>query len=234
MTFFKKEFKSFFISPIAYVFITVYLVVTNFLFFQGFFIINQADMRGYFSLLPWVFLFFVPAITMRSWAEERKVKTLELLLTWPVSDIEVVLGKFLASFLFLTTAILLSLTIPVTILLLGKPDMGPIIGGYLGAILMGGAYLAIGLWVSSHTENQIIAFILGVVATFILFMVGNPFVTMVAPSWMVPVLDYIGLGNHFESVQRGVVDSRDVIYYLSVIGFFLFLNVQSLGSRKWE
>jgi len=232
--FFKKEFKSFFISPIAYVFITVYLVVTNFLFFQGFFIINQADMRGYFSLLPWVFLFFVPAITMRSWAEEKKVKTLELLLTWPVSDLEVVLGKFLACFLFLATAIFLSITIPITIMTLGTPDMGPIIGGYLGAILMGAAYLAIGLWVSSLTENQIIAFIVGVVATFILFMIGNPFVTMVAPSWMVPVLDYIGLGTHFESVQRGVVDSRDVIYYLSVIGFFLFLNVQSLGSRKWE
>ncbi len=234
LAFFRKEFKSFFISPIAYVFITVYLVVTNFLFFQGFFIINQADMRGYFSLLPWVFLFFVPAITMRSWAEEKKVKTLELLLTWPVSDVEVVVGKFLACFVFLTIAILLSVTIPITILILGKPDIGPIIGGYLGAILMGAAYLAIGLWVSSHTENQIIAFILGVVATFMLFILGNPFVTMAAPSWLVPVLDYIGLGSHFESIQRGVVDSRDILYYLSVVVFFLFLNVQSLGSRKWE
>lgn len=233
-TFFKKEFTSYFISPIAYVFIVVYIVVTNFLFFQGFFIINQADMRGYFSLLPWVFLFFVPAITMRSWAEEKKVKTLELLLTWPVSDVEVVLGKFIASFCFLTTAILLSITIPFTIMALGEPDIGPIIGGYIGAILMGGAYLAIGLWVSSYTENQIIAFILGVVATFMLFMLGNPFVTMAAPSWMVPFLGYIGLGSHFESIQRGVVDSRDVLYYLSVIGFFLFLNVQSLESRKWE
>jgi ABC-2 type transport system permease protein len=234
LAFFKKEFKSYFISPIAYVFITVYLVVTNFLFFQGFFIINQADMRGYFSLLPWVFLFFVPAITMRSWAEEKKVKTLDLLLTWPVSDIEVVLGKFLACFCFLTITILLSITIPITIAILGDPDMGPIIGGYLGAILMGAAYLAIGLWVSSNTENQIIAFILGVVATFVLFMVGNPFVTMAMPSWMVPTLTYLGLGNHFASIERGVVDSRDVIYYLSIVGFFLFLNVQSLGSRKWE
>lgn len=234
LPFFKKEFKAFFISPIAYVFITVYLVITNFLFFQGFFIINQADMRGYFSLLPWVFLFFVPAITMRSWAEEKKVKTLELLLTWPVSDFEVVLGKFLASFCFLAIAILLSVTIPITIMILGSPDIGPIIGGYLGALLMGAAYLSIGLWVSSHTENQIIAFILGVVATFILFMVGNPFVTMAAPSWMVPALSYLGLGNHFQSIERGVVDSRDIIYYLSIIGFFLFLNVQSLSSRKWE
>ncbi len=231
---FKKEFKSFFISPIAYVFITVYLVVTNFLFFQGFFIINQADMRGYFGLLPWIFLFFVPAITMRSWAEEKKVRTLELLQTWPVSDVEVVTGKFLASFLFLSIAILLSITIPITIFMLGSPDPGPIIGGYLGTLLMGAAYLSIGLWISSHTENQIVAFILGVVATFILFIIGNQFVTLVAPPALVPMLNYLGLGNHFESIERGVVDSRDIIYYLSVIGFFLFLNVQQLGSRKWE
>lgn len=231
---FKKEFKSFFISPIAYVFITVYLVITNFLFFQGFFIINQADMRGYFGLLPWVFLFFVPAITMRTWAEEKKVRTLELLQTWPVSDFQVVLGKFLASFCFLSIAILLSITIPITVSILGSPDPGPIWGGYIGAILMGAAYLSIGLWVSSHTENQIVAFILGVVATFILFIIGNQFVTLVAPASIVPILSYLGLGNHFESIERGVIDSRDVIYYLSVVAFFLFLNVQSLSSRKWE
>ena len=230
----RKEFKSFFISPIAYVFITVYLVITSFLFFQGFFIINQADMRGYFGLLPWVFLLFIPAITMRSWAEEKKVKTLELLLTWPVSDFQVVLGKFLAALSFLYITILLSLTIPITIMILGTPDAGPIIGGYVGTLLMGAAYLAIGLWISSYTENQIVAFILGVVVTFVLFIIGNPFVTMAAPSWLVPALSYIGLGNHFESIERGVIDSRDIIYYLSVIGFFLFLNVQSLGSRKWE
>jgi ABC-2 type transport system permease protein len=231
---FKKEFKAYFLSPIAYVFITVYLMVTNFLFFQGFFIVNQAEMRSYFGLLPWIFLFFVPAITMRSWAEEKKAKTLELLLTWPITDVEVVVGKFLASFAFLTIVILLSLTVPITIFVLGNPDPGPIIGGYVGAILMGGAYLGIGLWVSSLTENQIVAFIIGVVVTFILFIIGNPFVTMVAPSPLVPVLTYLGLGNHFESVGRGVIDTRDVVYYLSVIGFFLFLNVRSIESRKWE
>jgi ABC-2 type transport system permease protein len=234
MTLFSKEFKAYFLSPIAYVFITVYLVVTNWLFFQGFFIMNQAEMRGYFSLLPWIFLFFVPAVTMRTWAEEKKVKTLELLLTWPVSDVQVVLGKFLASFAFLAIAILLSITVPITVAILGNPDAGPIIGGYIGSFLMGAAYLAIGLWVSSLTENQIVAFILGVVVTFALFIVGNPFVTMVAPNWLVPVLTYLGLGSHFESIGRGVIDSRDIVYYLSVIGFFLFLNVVTLESRKWE
>jgi ABC-2 type transport system permease protein len=231
---FRKEFRSYFVSPVAYVFITVYLVVTNFLFFQGFFLINQADMRGYFGLLPWVFLFFVPAITMRVWAEERKVKTLEVLLTWPIKDVELVAGKFLASFAFLGLAILLSVTIPVTIVILGNPDMGAVFCSYLGALLMGGAYLAIGLWISSLTENQIVAFIVGVVVTFALFIVGSPFFTMAVHPSLVPVFTYIGLGTHFDSISRGVIDSRDVVYYLSVIGFFLFLNVRSLESRKWE
>lgn len=234
ITIFRKEFKAYFLSPIAYIFITVYLVATNFLFFQGFFIINQADMRGYFSILPWVFLFFVPAVTMRVWAEEKKMKTLELLLTWPLSDREVVFGKFLASFCFLAITVLLSITIPITLFVLGKPDVGPIIGGYLGTLLMGGAYLAIGLWLSSLTENQIVAFILGVVVTFALFMIGNQFVTMALPSFLVPIATYIGIGNHFESIGRGVVDTRDIIYYLSVIGFFLYLNIHTLESRKWE
>jgi len=119
LTIFRKEFKTFFISPIAYIFITVYLVVTNFLFFQSFFLINQADMRAYFSLLPWIFLLFVPAITMRSWAEEKKLKTLELLLTWPVSDFQVVFGKFLAEFSFLAITILLSISVPITVAILG-------------------------------------------------------------------------------------------------------------------
>lgn len=234
MTIFKKEFKTFFISPIAYIFIVVYLVVTNFLFFQSFFLINQADMRSYFSILPWIFLLFVPAITMRSWAEEKKLRTLELLLTWPISDFQVVAGKFLASFCFLAITIILSISVPITVSLLGSPDPGPIIGGYIGALLMGAAYLAIGLWISSFTENQIVAFILGVVITFALFIVGNPFVTMAAPSMLVPVLNYIGLGNHFQSIERGVIDTRDILYYFSVVSFFLFLNVQTLGSRKWE
>jgi len=234
MSIFKREFKAYFLSPIAYIFITVYLIATTFLFFQGFFIVDQADMRGYFGILPWVFLFFIPAITMRTWAEEKKMKTLELLLTWPVSDVEVVIGKFLSSFSLLVIVLLLSLTIPVSIALIGHPDAGQIVGQYIGSMLMGAAYLAIGLWVSSLTENQIVAFILGVVFTFILFIIGHPFITMVLPSALVPLFTYIGLNSHFESIGRGVIDSRDIIYYLSVVGFFLFLNVCTISSRKWE
>jgi len=231
---FKKEFTSYFISPIAYVFIIVFLVGTNFMYFQPFFLINQADMRNYFSLLPWVFLFFVPAITMRSWAEEKKSKTMELLLTWPVSDAQVVLGKFFASLAFLATAIALSITIPVTLFIIGNPDPGPIIGSYVGALLMGAAYLAIGLWISSHTENQIVAFILAWVVIFIMMIIGLPMITMKMPTLFVPLFSYLGLITHFESIERGVIDSRDVVYYLSVTGVFLFLNAQSLGSRKSE
>jgi ABC-2 type transport system permease protein len=231
---FKKEFASYFISPIAYVFIVVFLIGTNFMYFQPFFLINQADMRNYFGLLPWVFLFFVPAITMRGWAEERKSKTIELLLTWPVSDTQVVLGKFLASLAFLAITVALSVTIPITLFIIGHPDPGPIIGGYAGALLMGAAYLAIGLWVSSHTENQIVAFILAWVAMFVLMIIGHPVVTMKAPSALVPLFSFLGLFTHFESIERGVIDSRDVIYYLSIAGVFLFLNAQSLGGRKSE
>jgi len=231
---FKKEFVSYFISPIAYVFIVVFLIGTNFMYFQPFFLINQADMRSYFGLLPWVFLFFVPAITMRGWAEEKKSKTVELLLTWPVSDAEVVLGKFLASLAFLAITVALSVTIPVTLFIIGSPDPGPIIGGYAGALLMGAAYLAIGLWVSSHTENQIVAFILAWVAIFVLMIVGHPLVTLKTPAFLVPLFSFLGLFTHFESIERGVIDTRDVIYYLSMAGVFLFLNAQSLGGRKSE
>jgi ABC-2 type transport system permease protein len=124
--------------------------------------------------------------------------------------------------------------VPITIALLGNPDGGAIIGGYVGTLLMGAAYLAIGLWISSLTENQILAFIGGVLVTFVLFIIGNQFVTMVAPPALVGVLSYLGLGNHFESIGRGVIDSRDILYYFSIIGFFLFLNIRSIESRKWE
>ncbi len=233
-TIFKKEFKSYFLSPIAYVFITVYLVLTNFMFFQSFFLVNQADMRGYFSILPWLFLIFIPAVTMRSWAEERRTKTIELLLTWPVTDKAVVLGKFFAALAFLALALLLSFTVPVSIAILGNPDGGVIIGSYVGALFLGASYIAIGMWVSSITENQILAFMGTIIVTLILLLIGNSFVTSFVPANLVGIFSYIGISTHFESISRGVVDSRDVVYYLSVIGLFLFLNVISLESRKWE
>jgi ABC-2 type transport system permease protein len=230
---FRREFASYFNSPIAYIYLTVFVGLSSWLFLKAFFIIAEASMRDFFGLVPWLFLFFVPAITMRSWAEEKKCGTMELLMTLPVKDVEVVLGKFLASFAFLLVSLALSFVLPIIVGALGKPDLGQIFGGYLGSVLMGAAYLAIGLFISSLTENQIVAFIVSVVAVFGLFILGEDFVLYGVPDRLVPVLNYLSLGSHFTSIARGVLDTRDAIYYLSVIGFFLYLNVKSIEARKW-
>ena len=230
----RKEFLSYFQSTIAYIFITLFLVVSQWLFFQGFFLIGQATMRDFFGFVPIIFLVFVPAATMRLWAEEQKLGTAEILLTFPVRDWEVVLGKFLASFAFLSVTVLLTLPLAATTAWLGNPDDGAMIGGYLGCLLIGGAYLAIGLWASSLTQNQIVAFILAVVICFMLYIIGSPLVLSAIPEFLRPFVSGLSLSSHFESIGRGVVDSRDIIYYLSIIGFFLFLNVRTIESRKWS
>ena len=228
----KKELKIYFNSSIAYIFIIVFLVVSSWFFFRGFFIFDQASQRGFFGLLPWIFLFLIPAVTMRLWSEEKKMGTLETLMTLPVTETQVVIGKFLASFVFLLLTLVLSLVLTVLLAYLGEPDLGVIWASYLGALFMGSAYLAIGLWVSSFTENQIISFILAITVSFAMLIVGESIVTMALPQWIVPILQYLGLGTHFNSIMRGVIDSRDVIYYLSVIGFFLYLNVLNIKKRS--
>lgn len=228
----KKELKIYFNSSIAYIFIIVFLVVSSWFFFRGFFIFDQASQRGFFGLLPWIFLFLIPAVTMRLWSEEKKMGTLETLMTLPVTETQVVIGKFLASFIFLLLTLVLSLVLTVLLAYLGEPDLGVIWASYLGALFMGSAYLAIGLWVSSFTENQIISFILAITISFAMLIVGENIVTMALPQWIVPILQYLGLATHFNSIMRGVIDSRDVIYYLSVIGFFLYLNVLNIKKRS--
>lgn len=230
----KKELRSYFDSPIAYIFTSVFLVLSGWLFYKNFFLSNFASLRILFDLMPWLFLFFVPAITMRLWSEEKKLGTMELLMTLPLKDSDVVLGKFFASFLFLSITTLLTFPIVLSVFSLGNPDIGPIIGGYLGAVLMGGAYLSIGMFASSLTENQIISFILGVVLCFTLLIIGETFVLSTMPAAIVPLLKYLSLGAHFDSIGRGVIDSRDLIYYISVITLFLFLNTRSLASRSWR
>lgn len=228
---FRREFRSYFDSPVAYIFITVFLVLSGWFFYSTFFVINNASLRGFFELLPWMYLFFVPSVTMRLWSEEKKLGTMELLMTLPVRDIDVVVGKFLASYAFMSVTVLLTFPMIYTVSSLGNPDIGPIIGGYIGAILMGGAYLSIGMFASSLNENQIVAFILGVVICFGLFIIGEGFVLMRVPGSWAAVFQFLGLGSHFRSIGRGVIDSRDVIYYLSVMVFFLFLNLRALESR---
>jgi len=226
-----REFKAYFLSPIAYVYLVVFLVAVNWFFFRTFFIIGQADLRPLFDMMPWIFLFFVPAVTMGKWAEERKLGTLETLFTLPVRDVEIALAKFLAALMLVALSLALTTPIALTAALLGNMDWGPAVGGYVGCLMLGGAYIAIGLVVSALTESQIIAFVGGVAACFAMLVVGTPFVTGGGTSAFTQFLQYLGLGTHFASLSRGVIDSRDVIYYLSVIGFFVYLNLQILKVR---
>ncbi len=230
---FKKEFRSYFNSPIAYIFITFFLALSAWFFFRGFFIISQANMRGFFTVMPWLYLFFVPAVTMKLWAEERKLGTVEILMTLPIKDFEVVLGKYLASFALLGVTILLSLSLPISVASLGDPDGGPIVGGYIGLLLMGAAYLAIGLFASTLTENQIISFIVGIGLCFVLLIIGEDIVLFnISSPWLASLFSYLGLGTHFSSLLRGVIDSRDIIYYFSLIGFFLYLSTLRVQMQK--
>jgi len=232
---FKKEFRAYFQSPIAYIFLTVFLILVHGLLFwaTGFLVIGQADLRDFFGLISIILIFFVPAISMRLWAEEMKLGTMELLMTFPVRDWEAVLGKYLAALVILGLAILLTLPLAISVGLFGSPDAGPIIGGYLGSLLLGAAYLAIGAWTSSTTSNQIISFILGLLILLI-GSLGLDWIRQFSPSALASWLSYLSLRTHFDSITRGVVDIRDVVYYLSVIGFFLYLNVRSVESRKWS
>ena len=226
-----REFKAYFLSPIAYVYLVVFLVAVSWFFFRAFFIIGQADLRMLFDMMPWVFLFFVPAVTMGKWAEERKLGTLETLFTLPVRDVEIVVAKFLAALALVALSLALTIPIALTVALLGNMDWGPAIGGYVGCLLLGGAYIAIGLVISALTESQIIAFVGGVAACFLMLVVGTPFVAGGGASTLAQFLQYLGLGTHFTSLSRGVIDSRDVIYYLSIVGFFMYLNLQVLKAR---
>jgi len=231
---FKKELMSYFNSPIAYIFIGVFLIVGNWLFFNSFFLIGQVNMRGYFDLLPWIFLFLSPAITMRLWAEEKRSGTIEFLLTLPITDWQVVLSKFFGALVFMFISLLLSISLPITLMFLGNVDLGPIIGGYLGALLLGGSYLALGLFISSLTKNQIIAFLLSLAFSFVIFIIGADFVLMKAPAFLAPIMRFFGLGSHFYNIAKGVIDSKDVIYYGSFIFLFLWLNARTIESRGWK
>jgi len=231
---FKKEFKGYFNSLMAYFFIVVFLGVVNFIFvwfilFPG----RQASLREYFEFFIYGLWIFVPAITMRTWAEERKLKTDELLLTLPVRDREAVLGKYFAALAFLCLVLVLSFMAPLAVALLGSPDWGPILAGYFGLFLLGAAFAAIGTAISSMTENQFIAFLLTVVICVALLAVEELGAMISLPSFLIYLISFLDIGHHFDSIGRGVIDSRDVIYYLSVIVFFLFLNVRSVERRKW-
>lgn len=230
---FKKELMGHFYSLTAYVFIVVFLAVLNWLYFQNLFLIGQTSMRDFFSLLPWFFLFLIPALSMRIWADEKKQGTQETLLTLPIADWQIVAAKFSGSFAFVGIALAFSLPVPITLAKIGNLDWGPVIGSYLGAWLLGGAYLALGQWVSSLTKNQIVAFLLSIVGCFSLLVIGLPF-ALAANSWISKILYNLSTMTHFQNMSKGVIDLRDVIYYLSLIGVFLYLNYYTLIRRHWK
>jgi ABC-2 type transport system permease protein len=234
----KRELAGYFGSPVAYVFIVIFLLLCGFFTFSvsHFYELGQADLRAFFEWHPWIFLFLIPAVTMRLWADEWRTGTIELMLTLPITLKEVILGKFLAAWLFIAIGLVLTFPLVLTVLYLGDPDLGAILCAYLGSFLMAGAYLSVGSMTSSFTRNQVISFILSLVICLFLVLAGWSPVTDVlsgwAPAWIVDVVSGFSFMPHFASIQRGVLDLRDLAYYLSVIFFMLFVNGVILLNRR--
>jgi ABC-2 type transport system permease protein len=228
---FRREIRSYFNSPVAYVVIVVFLAIIGWFFTSNLFLMNVASLRVVFELVPLVLLFFVPAITMRLLAEEKKSGTLELLTTKPVRDAEIILGKFLAAWALLAAALIPTLLYVLTLTFLGSPDLGPVVTGYLGLLFMGAVYIGIGLFASSITENQIVAFIISFLIILALFLMDK--VLMYVPEGIASVVEFLGIDYHFGNIARGVIDSRNVIYFLSLLGFSLYGATVSLERRKW-
>ena len=219
---FKRELKSYFTTPIAYVFLVVFLFFSGYLTFKnGFFEIRQADMEAFFANMPMLFAFLVPAAAMRLWAEERKSGSIELLFTLPVTVMQAVLGKFFAAWVFIVIALALTFPMVITVFYLGNPDIGLIVTGYLGSILMAGGFLAVGCFFSALSKNQVIAFVLSVVACAVLVFAGLPttmnYLSTFMPAGLVTAIEAMSFQTHFESIQRGMLAFRDVCYFLLLI-----------------
>ena len=231
---FKKELKSYFNSPIAYLVVLFFVVFSNvyFFFFNQFFSKNIATLRGYFALMPVIFIILIPSITMRSWAEETKTGTDELLLTLPLTEWQLVMAKFLSSFSLLAIMLGATLFVPLTVNMLGDFETGQIIGEYIGALLLGAAGLAIGQFISSVTSNQISAYIFSVVALLFITIIGEASIIFNPSAWLGNLLSYLSFSFHFESFRKGLLDTRDLIYFLIIIFYFLYLNIKVIKIRK--
>jgi ABC-2 type transport system permease protein len=225
-----KELKSYFIAPIAYIVIAIFLLITGWFFFSTFFLYNQASLRNFFGLLPIIFSFIIPAVTMRLFSEELYVGSYEILVTLPLTFTEVIVGKFLAAVAFVTIMLLPTLSYTVTIALLGKLDLGPIVGGYIGAILLGALFSAIGLLASTLTRNQIIAFIIGMAICFALTLIDK--MLFFLPESLLGVFETIGADFHFQNIAKGILDSRDILYFASSIFVALYAGHLVLQGKK--
>jgi len=234
----KRELAAYFGSPVAYVFIVIFLLLNGFFTFSvsKFYEAGQADLRGSFEWYPWLFLFLVPAVAMRLWADERRMGTIELILTLPITLTEAILGKFLASWIFIGIALFLTFPLVLTVTYLGDPDLGAIFCAYIGCFLLGGAYLAVGCFTSAATKNQVISFVLSVVICLFLIMAGFPPVTDAltswAPRWALDVVGGFSVMTHYMSTEKGVLDLRDLVYYFSLIFFMLYATGVVLQSRR--
>jgi len=234
----RRELASYFASPVAYVFLVIFLLLTGFFTFTAgaFFERGEASLASFFMWHPWLYLVLVPAVGMRLWSEERRAGTLELLFTLPIAPWQAILGKFLASWLFLAIALGLTFPVILTVNVLGAPDNGQILAGYLGSLLMAGGYLAVTCMTSAMTRNQVVSFILSVVVLLFLILAGFTPVTDLLVRWASPALvDTVAafsVMTHFDGFQRGLIDSRDLLFFLSVIGFALFATSVILRNHR--
>ncbi|MDR3237198.1 MAG: ABC transporter permease [Spirochaetia bacterium] len=225
----KRELRAYFTSPVAYIVIALFLVFNGFFFFKDFFYFRQAEMRSFFQRLPLFFAVFVPALTMRLFSEEKHSGSIEILLTMPVTTYDAVIGKFLAGSVFAALSLAPTLLYMITVIFVGSPDPGPLLGGYIGALFLGASYAAIGVCVSSSTKNQVTAFIIALAVNLTLWLMSN--VTVFLPSKL-RFLEYFGIDFHFQNIAKGLIDFRDLVYFLSIIVIAVIAAVKIIDERK--
>jgi len=235
---FKREFTSYFVTPVAYVFIVIFLLMTGVFTFYlgGFYESNQADLEPFFRFHPWLYLFLIPAISMRLWSDERKSGTIELLMTLPVSITDAVVGKYLAAWSFTAVALVLTFPMWITVNYLGNPDNAVIVASYIGSLIMAGGFLAIGSCISAFTKSQVIAFVISVVISFMFILSGFPMVLDLFQGWapqaIIDAIASFSFLTHFTSIKKGVIDIRDIIYFSALIIFWLYVNIVVIEAKK--
>ena len=229
----RREIQSFFNSPMAYIFLVIFAIVSGYFFTNTFFLFGQSDLRVLFDMIPLVYLFFIPAVSMGLIARENNIGTMETISTMPLSTYEFVIGKFLAGFSLIMLGLLATSIHFITLVFVGTNiDYGAIFSGYLGLALMGATFTSIGIYASSVTENQVVAFIIGVFLVLVFYMLDKTLVF--APQSIVGIIQFLAIDYHLSNISRGVIDSRNIIYFLSMIGFFIYLTIQTLEVRRWK
>jgi len=228
-----KEMKSYFNSPMAYIFLVIFAVINGYFFTRTFFLFNQSDMRSLFNIIPLVYLFFIPAITMSLIAREKNLGTMEVISTLPLKDMDFVVGKFLAALSLVVTGLLVTSIHFFTLIQVGtNVDYGAVFTGYLGLALVGAVYSSVGTFASSVTDNQVVAFIIGIFIVLIFFLMDK--MLMFVPTYLTGLIQYLSVDYHLSNISRGVIDTRNLVYFASVVGFFLFMTIRILEIRKWR